>query len=322
MNEQETAGLISAEEDPGRATHLFLGLCVALCLGFIIWALVGVLDIVSVAIGEVIPSSQVKTVQHLEGGIVREIMVREGDNVKKGQPLVTLETTSSGADLGELKVKATSLKIEAARLEAEIGGLNEPVFSEELKKAYPGLIDQAKYLFETRKTRRRSQLTAKEQAVIQRREQIREISGRLANTETSLKLQEEQITISKRLLKDKLTSRYVHLDFLKEASRLKGLIDADKAGFKRAGAALNEAKASLQNTKSALEEENRKKLEQSRIMLGELTQRMQKFEDNLKRTVLRSPVNGVVKTLYTSTVGGVVGRARRWWTSFPAATAW
>ncbi|HEC91319.1 MAG TPA: HlyD family type I secretion periplasmic adaptor subunit, partial [Alphaproteobacteria bacterium] len=69
MNDQETTGLIAAEEDPGRATHLFLGLCIAFCVGFIIWASFGVLDIVSVAMGEVIPSSQVKTVQHLEGGI-------------------------------------------------------------------------------------------------------------------------------------------------------------------------------------------------------------------------------------------------------------
>ncbi len=306
MNGRETTGQIPAEEDPGRATHLFFGLCVTICVGFLIWAFFGVLDIVSVAVGEVIPSSQVKTVQHLEGGIVREIMVREGENVKKGQPLVTLETTTSGADLGELRVKATSLKIEAARLEAEIDGLDEPVFPEELKKTYPGLIDQAKNLFEARKTRRRSQLAAKEQAVIQRREQIREISGRLVNTKEGLRLQNKQIDINKKLFKNKLITRYVQLDFLKEASRLKGLVDADEAGLKRAWAALNEAKADLQNTKSTIEEENRKKLEENRIMLGELTQRMQKFEDNLKRTVLRSPVDGVVKTLYTSTVGGVV----------------
>lgn len=306
MNGQETAAVIPVEEDPGRATHLFLGLCVALCVGFIIWASFGVLDIVSVAMGEVIPSSQVKTVQHLEGGIVRKIMVHEGDKVKKGQPLVTLETTTSGADLGELTVKVTSLKIEIARLKAEIGGLKEPAFPEELRKTYPLLISQAKDLFKARETRRRSQLTAKEQAIIQRREQIKEILGRLANNKNSLKLQEEQIAISKRLLKAKLTSRYVHLDFLKEASRLKGLIAADEAGFKRAGAALKEAEASLQNTKSTIEEENRKKLEESSITLDELTQKMQKFEDSLKRTVLRSPVNGVVKTLYTSTVGGVV----------------
>ena len=307
MSRQAQPPPITAGEDIGRATRMFLGLCIAVCVVFFVWATVGVLGIVSVAIGEVIPSSQVKTVQHLEGGIVRKIMVREGDNVKKGQPLVTLETTTSGADLGELRVRATSLKIEVARLKAEIGGLDDPAFPEELKKNYPGLISQARNLFAARKTRRRSQFVAKEQAIIQRREQVREISGRLANTKNSLKLQEEQIAISKKLLKDKLTSRYVHLDFLKEASRLKGLIDADEAGLKRAGAALKEAQASLQNTKSTIEEENRKKLEESSITLDELTQRMQKFEDNLKRTVLRSPVDGVVKTLYTSTVGGVVG---------------
>jgi adhesin transport system membrane fusion protein len=63
------------EDDVTKTTHIFLGLCVALCLSFFIWASIGKLDIVSMATGEVIPSTQVKSIQHLEGGIVRKIAV-------------------------------------------------------------------------------------------------------------------------------------------------------------------------------------------------------------------------------------------------------
>ncbi len=75
-------------ENVSPATHLFLFLCIALCIAFGAWAYVGQLDVVSMAQGEVIPSSQVKNVQHLEGGIVRALLVKEGEIVAKNQPLV------------------------------------------------------------------------------------------------------------------------------------------------------------------------------------------------------------------------------------------
>jgi len=281
-----------SEADVGKATHMFLWLCVSICVVFLVWATVGVLDVVSVAMGEVIPSSQVKTVQHLEGGIVREIMVREGETVKKGQPLIALESTASGADLGELKVRTTSLKIEIARLEAEVARKDTPDFPADLVEKYPDIIREAKVLFEQGKKRRRSHLDT-------RREQMREIKARLDNSKNGLKLLQEQIGISEELLKEKLTNRYVHLDLLKEASRLKSQIAEDSAGLK-------EAEASLENAESILDEDALKKMEESRISLDELTQRLQKFADSLERTVLRSPVDGVVKILYTATVGGVV----------------
>ena len=79
---------------PGTGTHLFLLVCVALCAAFGTWAYFGRLDVVSMAMGEVKPSSQVKAIQHLEGGIVRDIMVSEGEHVLKGQPLIELENVA------------------------------------------------------------------------------------------------------------------------------------------------------------------------------------------------------------------------------------
>mgnify|MGYP002640536791 CR=1 FL=1 len=107
----------------GTTTHLFLLLLVFSCVAFGAWATIGTLDIVSLASGEVIPSSQVKSVQHLEGGIVREISVSEGQLVSQGQKLVVLEPTNSGADVRELGVRLRSLRAEIARLEAEAAGI-------------------------------------------------------------------------------------------------------------------------------------------------------------------------------------------------------
>ena len=296
----------SQEEDVQKTTHLFLGLCVLLCASFFVWASVGKLDIVSMATGEVIPSSQVKSVQHLEGGIVRKIAVREGDHVKKGQPLVILEPTASGADVGELQVRLNSLRVTIASLESEAAGLKKPVFPEDLSKSQPLLIKQALEQFDKRKRQRLSDVTSYKEVVLQRRQNIKETSARIKNQRRSYSLLKEQIKISEDLLKDDLTNRYNHLNLLRDGSRMRGKVEEDVAALQRNKSALKEAQAKLENIKNEQAVGIGKKLEEARLNYNKLVQRILKFEDNLSRTVLRSPVNGVVKTLYVVTIGGVL----------------
>jgi adhesin transport system membrane fusion protein len=296
----------SQEEDVQKTTHLFLGLCVLLCASFFVWASVGKLDIVSMATGEVIPSSQVKSIQHLEGGIVRKIAVREGDHVKKGQPLVILEPTASGADVGELQVRLNSLRVTIASLESEAAGLKKPVFPEDLSKSQPLLIKQALEQFDKRKRQRLSDVTSYKEVVLQRWQNIKETSARIKNQRRSYSLLKEQIKISEDLLKDDLTNRYNHLNLLRDGSRMRGKVEEDVAALQRNKSALKEAQAKLENIKNEQAVGIGKKLEETRLNYNELLQRILKFEDNLSRTVLRSPVNGVVKTLYVVTIGGVL----------------
>ena len=107
------------KSDVDKTTKIFFYLCVGFCVSFFLWASFSPLDIVSNAIGEVIPSSRVKRIQHLEGGIVHEIKVREGEMVESGQPLIELEATASDSTVEEINVRVNSLRTEIARLEAE-----------------------------------------------------------------------------------------------------------------------------------------------------------------------------------------------------------
>lgn len=286
--------------------HLFLFLCTALVVSFGVWAYYGKLDIVSIAIGEVIPFTQVKSIQHLEGGIVREILVREGESVKKDQPLVILESTSSGADVEELAVRLVSLKVDAIRLTAELAGEDTLVFPEDIIKDHGSLVRQAHDIMKTRRTRVDNQKAGQQEAIIQREEEVKEITARMNNAIKSLNLLREQIAISNELLKDNLTNRMKHLDLLKEDSALKGRIDEASAMLPKATAAINEARIKLKAIDDAFQEEVGKELEEKRRTLQELSSRMEKFADSLQRTTLRSPVDGVVKTIYVYTIGGVV----------------
>ncbi len=292
--------------EAGGATHLFLLLIIAMVVAFGAWTYYGRLDIVSTAAGEVIPSTQVKSVQHLEGGIVSEIKVAEGDQVKAGQALVVLESTASGADVDELVIHVTSLKVDIGRLETELAGAEALTFPAELVERHPALVRQANDMFVTRRTRLKNELAGQRALITQRKQEIRAISARLRNERKTLKLVAEQVVISENLFKDNLISRMKHLNLLKEASNLTGRVGEDVAALLQAEAALSEAGIGLRSIQDTYQEEVGRELDDKRRSLNELSSRLGKYEDSLKRTTLRSPVDGVIKTLHVVTVGGVV----------------
>ena len=302
LTQKKTKILAGSEQ----RTHWLLAMCITTCLAFFIWASIFTLDIVSLANGEVIPSSQIKSVQHLEGGIIRKISINEGEKVEYGQELVVLEPTKSGADVGEIRVRLLSLKAEIIRLEAEANGANTPTFKSDLMKNNPKMVKQTLERFISRKKSLQSRIDSQSETISQRDQEIKEISARIKYLNQKLALMKEQIFISEELLKEDLTNRYNHLDLLKEASSIQGRIEEDSSALYRAKSALKEAEANLDGIITAFREESGKQLEAARLSFNELSQREQKFDDNLARTILRSPVDGVVKTLYITTVGGVL----------------
>ena len=156
-----------------------------------------------------------QSVDHHEGGIVRAILVREGERVAAGQPLIELERTQSSADAKELRIRLRSLFADISRYNAELSGIDAPVFPPALVKAEPELIKQAFGLFETRKRRMLGQVRAQESAIRQRELEIVEVKARRDNAWKSLNLLNEQIQISENLLAKELTNRILHLNLLK-----------------------------------------------------------------------------------------------------------
>ena len=184
--------------------HMTFLLCGAMVVLFSIWASISTLDIVSMATGEVIPSTQVKTIQHLEGGIVREILVREGESVRKGQLLMKLEPTASDADVSELQVRLRSLILDEARLEALASGAEKPNFSSELVKSHPKLVSQARTSFNIGRRRHSGEIVRQKQAIAQRKQEIIEISTRIRSAKAEQKPVIEKFNLSKELMKDSL----------------------------------------------------------------------------------------------------------------------
>lgn len=166
---------------------------------FLLWLISHEIEVVSFGVGEVTPSGQIKKIQHLEGGIISEILVSEGEKVYSGQRLVKLEGVAEAADMKELEAYIASLNLDILRLEAESSGSQVMKITPALESRYPSLVKEAKTLFQSRKDRYSGMVDA-------------------------LKLQREQVKISENLLKDEVQSRLMHLSVLREENQLKGKI--------------------------------------------------------------------------------------------------
>lgn len=298
--------LIAPMPDAGRGTVSFILLATLFVCALGAWTWYGTLDIVSATVGEVVPGSKVRQIQHLEGGIVSDILVQEREVVESGQIIVTLDSTQIDAEVAELRSRVTSLRIDIARLEAELTGNNAAEYPADLVERVPEQIDAARAIMETRRKRLAAEFNVQRQLIAQRRQEIVEVSARLETAEATRGFLDEQIKISDTLLKQNITNRMTHINLLKDLATLDGQVKEDRALLQRTRAALEEARAKLSEIAERFTEEARSDLLTARREFDELTERLRKFQDSQSRMVIRSPVAGIVKTVAVSTVGGVI----------------
>ncbi|MBF0447120.1 MAG: HlyD family type I secretion periplasmic adaptor subunit [Magnetococcales bacterium] len=294
------------DDGVGWGHHLTAFSLLLTLFGLGIWAYWGKLDVVSITQGEVIPSSQVKQIQHLEGGIIKQILVKEGELVSKGQHLVELESISSESDLGEINARFISLRLERTRLEAEASGKTSLDFPPELLKEFPEKVARTRTYFMSRYNRQQEEYAGFEERTIQQQQLVQEIKSRIKNNEKRLKLVTEQISISEELLSREITNRFTHLELLKEANVISSAIEEDGMALLQAQAALKESISAQVTSRLVFQEEAQQKLAEIRGQISELEARQDKFSDSFLRRVIVSPVDGVVKSLLVFTEGGVL----------------
>ena len=261
-----------------KNTNLFFLLFSSFSAVAIIWMFIFNIDIISNAEGQVIPAGEIKTIQHLEGGIIDQILVKESDIVNVNDPLVILAATSSEVDVDEAQVQIDSKLIQSIRLEAEINDFDAPIFSDELVQNRPNLVNKSMELFISRKNKLEGD--------------IKEIQATIEQHQTAIDILIRQVSMSEQLLEEKIITEYKHLDLLKELNAAKGTLET-----------AIEEKENI--TKEFIEDaRNQRQIAQREI--SELNETIRALKDNLERTVITAPVDGVVKNLFFVTIGGVI----------------
>ncbi|MFQ5764330.1 MAG: HlyD family type I secretion periplasmic adaptor subunit [Rhodospirillales bacterium] len=283
----------------------FAWIVMFLIAGFAGWAYSARLDEVATAVGEVVPQENIKVVQHLEGGIIRQIHVREGQLVKAGEPLVSLDLGALSMNEAELQVQYDALALQRARLEAEATG-DAPDFPEDVVKRRPDLVRSERASLVARRAERETGLDAQRKQVVQREQAVKELRSGAQALRTDLRFARQALKMSRDLLDEGLTAKIEHLKREREVKRLEGQLVTLRQSIPRAEAALAEARARLSE-----EEQNAR-----RLALEELTKVEQSIARTLeflgrataqaRRAEIKSPIDGVVKNLRQHTIGGIV----------------
>jgi adhesin transport system membrane fusion protein len=288
------------------ASFRWLGwIIMTLLTAMTIWAYFAELEEVTIAIGEVVPQGQVKVIQHLEGGIIEKLHVREGDVVKAGDPLVQLDLTASGTKREELAVRLDALLITRARLSAEANG-KKPIFPEDVSKRRPEILASERGAYKARQSELGSGMKVLRQQVLQREQGVAEMRAHRDSLTRDLELTREEFAMSTSLLEDKLTPKIEHLKLQREVEEIKGQLKTLDAGIPRAKAAFAEARERLIEERLKFRRIAQDDLGKVAVAIAQTRETLAQATDEVLRTEIRSPIDGIVKSTRYHTIGGVV----------------
>lgn len=290
--------------NPARSTMLLWVVAVVI-FSIITWASFAELDERTRGIGRVIPSRQIQVVQNLEGGIIKEIYVREGESVKQGQVLVTIDDTGAGSSFAESKTMIEELAARAARLRAE-AGISD--FSESLEalKDKAELISKEKRLYDTNIRRQKSEIAVLEQRLKQRQIELSEAQLDIRTLKSSTKMIAREIELTKPLFKKGLVSELEYIQLKQKALDKQHDLGSAQKNAENLKSKIVEARNQIEELKDRQRSEALEELNQVVAEMERLSKTQVAIEDRVERTSVRSPVDGTIKQLLVNTVGGVV----------------
>jgi len=310
----------SAMLEEARTPYLVRTTMLIICLAFFIfvtWTAFTKIKEMARTTGEIIPSSYIQSIQHLEGGIVKEILVRDDDSIKKGQVLIRLEGENVHADYKRVLAKLHHLRLKAARLRAFISG-NREEFNRLTKKISRHSTEEDLLASMLDGLKRQQEIL--NQQLNQKKEQKKLLEEQLETAKKALQIAKTAFKTQNQLYKERLVAETTYLAVVREMNQQQGQVNQLTVKVNQAREAISEYEWRLQ---SLLVETRNKALEKLGSIEGEIaeTEALQKkLADQIARLDIRSPVDGLVKGLEVHTIGGVIAPGRQLMEIVPAGS--
>jgi len=273
---------------------------------FVVWAALSEIDESVRGEGRVVPSGQTKIIQHLEGGIIADILVEEGQNVKKGDPLYRLSQAFFQADQKEKELDLLALQARQMRLKAEIDEEKEVIFTAGLKQKIPHIIENEKKIFRNSRNDFKEESGALQDKIDKEQYRLKEMEQKVNNYRVELGIASEKLAIQESLMKKGAASRNDYLRELSVKQNLVTKIESLKSSIPVTQEEIQEATKKLKSYGSKEHTKQLKELTRVRIEMNKLLEKGKANSDREIRKLILSPVNGEINKLYFHTLGGII----------------
>lgn len=296
--------ILLEESGPPRAIVTTVGIITLFLFGVITWAAVTTLDETSVALGQIRPASSVKPVQHLEGGIVSEVFVNDGDEVKKGQKILTMAPTLALSNLDRIKARHIALNLQIARLKAFAAG-EKGDFSA-YKKDYPILVqDQKDVLTQQNKSR-----TAQQRVILslldERKNELLLLNRQEKTEQKNLEIIAEEMDMRQELTDKGLGSKIILLEIQRAHNRAEGDLIQTQSKKASIRATIAQVRGNLVALNEKFRNESLIQVDALSSERAQIAAELTQLNDRVRRLAVLAPADGIVKGLKYRTVGAVV----------------
>nr|WP_218172191.1 HlyD family type I secretion periplasmic adaptor subunit [Pseudomonas edaphica] len=292
-------------EDAPRVIRLTIWAIIAFFIFLVTWAGFSSIDEVTRGDGKAIPSSKLQKIQNLEGGIVSELYVKEGQIVEAGAPLIRLDDTRFVSNAGETEALRLAMQLRVERLSAQVDDrpLNIP---DDVLKAAPSQAANERSLYESRRQQLKDEVGGLQEQLVQRQQELREFTSKQGQYRSQLSLQRQEINMSEPLVAQGAVSPVEVLRLKRAEMETRGQLDATTLAIPRAESAIKEVQRKIDETRGKFRSEALTQLNEARTELNKAESTGRALEDRVSRTLVTSPVRGIVKQLLVNTVGGVI----------------
>jgi membrane fusion protein, adhesin transport system len=291
-------------QDPLRA-RMAIRTVMAVMGAFILWASIAKVEELTKGEGKVIPSKQLQVIQSLDGGIISDILVKEGQIVREGQVLLKIDPTRFVSGYRENRATYLALLAKAARLRAVAEGVPF-VPPKEVLAEEPSLAQQEQALYSNRKAELDSQIGIARQQLQQRSQELMEARSRFDTATRGLELTTKELSLTKPLVESGAVSDVDLLRLEREVSRYRGEKNQSSAQISRLQGAISEAQTKITNVELEFKNQARTELAETQSRINSLGESSVALSDKVKQADIKSPMNGTIKRLLFNTVGGVV----------------
>lgn len=292
-------------DDAPRVIRLTLWVILALVVLSFIWAGFAKIDEVTRGEGKAIPSSKLQKIQNLEGGIVTELYVHEGQIVNAGTPLLHLDDTRFASNVGETEADKLGLRAKVERLTAEVEN-RDFVISHEIASQAPDVARGETELYNSRREQFHNEISGLEEQLVQKKQELRDFESKEDQFKHSLGLIRQEIKMSEPLLASGAISKVELLRLRRTEVETAGQLNSISLSLPKATSEIKEIENKIGESRGRFQSDALAQLNEARTNLSKTQASVKALEDRVNRTMVTSPVRGIVQQVMVNTIGGVI----------------